>query len=870
MRIAAGVLALALTTALSAAPRVALPTLTSDTSDGKVSLAIDALRVHVLVRGHLARTTFEITFRNELDRDLDGQFSFPLPLDAEVSDLGLYFDGVLRHGVAVERVQARAAYEETVHRRVDPALAEWSASTRAFRFRVYPIPARGTKVVHIAYDQDIATAPYELDLRYGLQLSAFDLSIDSDSPVDKEEAYVRVIREPSEVALAAWSPSDRSWYYSAPPRIQSNARPLAPASAVTLLYDVSWSAVQRDDEALRAFLRGFLALQRQDGVRVTVVPFHINVDAPFETDAVALEHRLGELSQDGATNLAALLEQLPAIAAKTPADSRIVLVTDGMHTIGDSRGLARAIDSLRRLRRPIVVVNASPSADDTVLARLAAATGGWSVDLTRTSAADAAASAMRLPRRVSVLSVAPGIREVLPQSLTITADVTTTVHARGQQQLSWLPVTAGGVRRELPVRELASEEERDLVRRSWGRAALRELLENDAPAADVLAHGLRFQQLTPQTSLLILDTWQDYERYGIPLPPDLRVQKARELAQQSRNAHGIVLVRSTEDDAWFIRGIVTEGGAPLPGVTVHMLVGEVVAATTVTDAEGRFRIRAAQAPARFELRASLEGFHMVTQSFPRGAAKGTLVELQMSIAAVAETITVTAASPAVNAGAQMASRGASFAPADVEARIGAVIDRLGGTELTVRALTDLAEAWPDDAPTLRLIGRVLDGWGHGALARSLFERALELSPREEQTQRELALLKAKEQRGIDRRRDERVDLQVELMWDTNYTDVDLHVLEPSGEEVSYQNLTSKNGGVLHEDITDGFGPETYTLPHMEAGTYEIALEFYAHDDTSAGVAALAHVIVYVRGERRDFFVALTGEKERVVVARVTR
>jgi tetratricopeptide (TPR) repeat protein len=225
-------------------------------------------------------------------------------------------------------------------------------------------------------------------------------------------------------------------------------------------------------------------------------------------------------------------------------------------------------------------------------------------------------------------------------------------------------------------------------------------------------------------------------------------------------------------------------------------------------------------------------------------------------------------------------------------------------ELAVRALTDLAEAYPDDAPTLRLLGRVLDGWGFGDLARLLFERALESSPRETQTWRELMLLAAKEdrsddfaelqkrysaaerdermqqtevslnfemqRRGRDRRIDDSSELQVEVMWDVNYTDIDLHVLEPSGEEVSYSQLTSKRGGRLHDDVTSGFGPETYTLPRMDPGTYEIALEYYAHDDSRLGMQCLVHVIVYVRGERRDFFVPLTGEQERVVVTRVSR
>ena len=91
---------------------------------------------------------------------------FPLPPGAEVSDLGLWFDGHLRHGVAVERVLARLAYEETVHRAVDAVLAEWNAG-RAFRFSVYPIPAKGEKKMFIAYDQELTADDYELDLRYG-------------------------------------------------------------------------------------------------------------------------------------------------------------------------------------------------------------------------------------------------------------------------------------------------------------------------------------------------------------------------------------------------------------------------------------------------------------------------------------------------------------------------------------------------------------------------------------------------------------------------------------------------------------------------------------------------------------------------------
>jgi len=1008
MRVAVLFVALWLTTVTSAASRVALPSLTAEGDDGRVSLPIHALQVDVLIRGHLARTTYEVTFRNDLDRDLDGQFSFPLPPDAEVSDLGLYFNGRLRRAVAVERVQARRAYEETVHRRVDPALAEWSASTRAFRFRVYPIPANGTKVVHIAYDQDLTSTQYELDLRYGLSLASFELKIDSDGAVESDglpllrlgsewsakqrnaplQGVVHATRDASEYALAAWSSADKSWCYSAPTRIRSTAQAVAPATAVTLLYDVSSSAIQRDDAALQTFLRAFLSMQR-DRARMTVIPFHVRVESAFETDAIALEQRLAELPRAGATNLVTLLEQLPEIVRTTAANSRIVIVTDGIHTIGDSARLARAIGAAARVGREIAVVNASPSADDTTLARIAAATGGWSIDLTRMSANEAADALMRLPMRIAVKPGAPGIRDILPASLTISADTTTTIHARSAQRLIRLPLAIGNGRRELVVRELFTDEERALVRQSWARASLRMLLERGAPAEEVLAHGLRFQQLTPQTSLLVLDTWQDYDAYGIPLPPDLREQRARDLEElekiqkredeKRRNFQRISFVTLSASDAasnraaWFIKGVVTDGEYALPGVTVSMLVERNPDISTVTDAEGRFWITARRAPARFTLRAHLDGFNPVTFSYPHGTPKGAAIEIVMHMAAIAESITVTAAAAMGGAeGAQMMSaRSASLVRPTAEAladtllaqlvdgsapitdedvesapfeervkRITAVVARLrslrsteerfryyvaarsaiGGDkyfqaeaalamhadapELAVRALTDLAESYPDDAPTLRLLGRILDGWGFGDLARLLFERALELSPRETQTWRELLLLTVKEdrtselaelqrrfseaqrdermmqtetaidaelqRRGHDRRIDDASELQVEVMWDSNYTDIDLQVLEPSGEEVSYQHRKSQKGGLLHDDVTSGFGPETYTLLRMEPGTYEIALDYYSGDDTRLGMQALAHVIVYVRGERHDYVVPLTGEEDRIVVARVSR
>src|ERR1044071_3390425 len=104
MRVAVAVLVLLCVRPAAAAT---LPSLTVESDDGNVALALDAVQVEVLIRGHLARTTFELTYRNHRDEPLEGRFTFPLPPDAEVSELGLYFDGKLRYAEAVEAVHAR-------------------------------------------------------------------------------------------------------------------------------------------------------------------------------------------------------------------------------------------------------------------------------------------------------------------------------------------------------------------------------------------------------------------------------------------------------------------------------------------------------------------------------------------------------------------------------------------------------------------------------------------------------------------------------------------------------------------------------------------------------------------------------------------
>lgn len=70
-------------------------------------------------------------------------------------------------------------------------------------------------------------------------------------------------------------------------------------------------------------------------------------------------------------------------------------------------------------------------------------------------------------------------------------------------------------------------------------------------------------------------------------------------------------------------------------------------------------------------------------------------------------------------------------------------------------------------------------------------------------------------------------LKIILMWDTDGTDVDLHVIEPNGEQCYYGNRKTSSGGSLDVDITNGYGPEIYTRSVPLLGEYDIRVKYYS-------------------------------------------
>jgi hypothetical protein len=74
-----------------------------------------------------------------------------------------------------------------------------------------------------------------------------------------------------------------------------------------------------------------------------------------------------------------------------------------------------------------------------------------------------------------------------------------------------------------------------------------------------------------------------------------------------------------------------------------------------------------------------------------------------------------------------------------------------------------------------------------------------------------------------------VDIRAVLEWNTDKTDMDLWVDEPTGEQAIYSNPTTEIGGRLSNDMTAGFGPEEYLLRRAPNGEYILQVNVYASD-----------------------------------------
>ena len=131
-------------------------------SDGSIpALEIRDHQVDVVIEDGYAITTIEQVFVNSHDRDLEAQYSFPLPAHGTVVELTVWIDGQPVTGEVLEKEQAHQLYEEEKAAGRDAGITE-KDSYKTFETWISPVRARQDTRVRIVYLQ-----PAEVDTGIG-------------------------------------------------------------------------------------------------------------------------------------------------------------------------------------------------------------------------------------------------------------------------------------------------------------------------------------------------------------------------------------------------------------------------------------------------------------------------------------------------------------------------------------------------------------------------------------------------------------------------------------------------------------------------------------------------------------------------------
>ncbi len=166
--------------------------------------------------------------------------------------------------------------------------------------------------------------------------------------------------------------------------------------------------------------------------------------------------------------------------------------------------------------------------------------------------------------------------------------------------------------------------------------------------------------------------------------------------------------------------------------------------------------------------------------------------------------------------------------------------RLGQTDEARTLLSEIAtnEAAPESIryPAKQRLGQLLSEQRRAATAAGETERARALAA-------DIDALNIKG--GVEN------DIKIYLTWDTDGSDVDLWVTNPAGEKVFYSHREGKFGDALYDDVTSGYGPESFTAPGAQPGTYEVQVNYYRAAGGNFAEARGEVVVILNEGSDRE-------------------
>lgn len=562
-------------------------------------IELEALDAAVRIHGFLAETTLVMTFYNRDPRLLEGEFLLTLPEGATVSGFGLDVEGVLVDGVVVDKQKGRIAFEREVRRQIDPGLIEWLGGN-VFRTRVYPIVGASRRKIKVQYVAQLdfrgREAVYRLPLTAYPKLAQLRLSIEVVQPerapwiarhpfsrleprregdsflAEATESDLRP-REDFEIRLGSLHEQvvlvekvDSATYAFAAAdfadRRGSKPRRVTP-ERLAIFWDASFSRYRENHEEALAVVADVLRVWRPSEVALVEFRDQARASVTYRVKAGRSPDLLAALENvvyDGATSWRDL-----TLPSGFRADAALVF-SDGRINFGGR--------SLPDLGVPAYVFKTTDDGDGALLRHLAERSQGAYFDLATMQHERTIGELTRVAIALRGVAVEQGqVNEIFApvgrpaRGATVVAGLMTSNEARLR-----LDYSAGDGDWQHATISLRGRPGVGLVSRFWAQRKLARLaLFPEENHQAVLALGRQHGLVTPGTSLIVLETLDQYVEYQIEPPaslPRMRreyhevVQDARRDAQEDLEDYLAELSKSWQA---FLAWSRASYDFPLPG-----------------------------------------------------------------------------------------------------------------------------------------------------------------------------------------------------------------------------------------------------------------------------------------------------------------
>lgn len=523
------------------------PRLSVDVDHKTHDLEINSIQVSIEVIGNIATTTFDVSFFNSFNRNLEAELTLPLAEGQQVSRYALEIDNKLREGVVVEKVKARQVFEAIVSRKVDPGIANLTKGN-TFSTRIFPVPANGYKRVVLAITEtlngDDTNLYYTMPVVYEQKIGKFNLNvkvltsgaqtnqrlkgfdnIDFDSQDNayllnfKRENYT--LSEPIKFTIPRFSNADhelytgefegRTYFYliAKTPELPVVNKP-DPAS-IGIYWDNSFSAYQRDIRKELDFLELYLsALPGTKKVTVNTFNYKAGEARTFDIakDVSGLKDYLLALKNDGAT-------KLENVVTGNKYDV-VLLFTDALNTI--------STDDLKLPEIPVHTITSATGSNYSFLKRISTLTNGEFIDLNYLKP-DEAVGKLR-QNETQLLKCSFDNREIEEVYPDLPSTAGKYVEVSGKLKRSTALITlnfghAGQIESSMPIN--ITNGINAPVTRIWAQKKIESLQPYSGKDTEEIAQlGTRFNIITPGTSFIVLENLMDYYQYNIEPPDDLK------------------------------------------------------------------------------------------------------------------------------------------------------------------------------------------------------------------------------------------------------------------------------------------------------------------------------------------------------------